>query len=263
MINRIWQGHFGEALVRTPNNWGRTGEKPSHPELLDFLASRFVESGWSIKAMHRLIMLSSAYQMSTHAGKAALAADPANRLVSRFERLRMSVEQIRDSFLALSGNLDPTIGGSLMPVGTMKTKRPSLNPDDLKRRTLYVPVRRGSIPTLLATFDYGDATTPGEGRPRTNVAPQALFMLNSRFVMEQAAGLAQRLLGDAGLSDAQRVERAYLMTLTRRPDAAEVDSALTYLANLEKQLARPDARLTAWQSLCHVLMSTNEFLYLN
>ncbi|HTM49982.1 MAG TPA: PSD1 and planctomycete cytochrome C domain-containing protein [Bryobacteraceae bacterium] len=263
MMNRIWQGHFGEALVRTPNNWGRTGEKPSHPELLDFLASRFVQSGWSIKTMHRLIMLSSAYQMSTHAGEAALAADPANRLISRFERLRMSVEQIRDSFLALSGNLDPTIGGSLIPAGTMKTKRPSLNPDDLKRRTLYVPVRRGSIPTLLATFDYGDATTPGEGRPRTNVAPQALFMLNSRFVLEQAAGLAKRLLEDAGLSDTQRVERAYLMTLTRRPEAAEIDSALTYLAHLEKQLGKPDAHATAWQSLCHVLMSTNEFLYLN
>jgi cytochrome c553 len=261
MVNRIWQGHFGEALVRTPNNWGRTGEKPTHPELLDFLAKRFVESGWSIKAMHRMILLSSAYQMSTHPSKGAIEADPANRLWSRFNRLRMSVEQIRDSFLALGGALDSTIGGSLSP--GMKGKRQNVNPDDLTRRTLYIPVRRGSIPTVLATFDYGDATTPSDGRPRTNVAPQALFMMNSRFVVERARGLAKRLLEDTALTEAQRVERAYLMVLTRKPDSAEVDSALTYVGNLEKQLGKPDAHETAWQSFGHVLMSTNEFLYLN
>jgi hypothetical protein len=264
MVNRIWQGHFGEALVRTPNNWGSTGEKPSHPELLDFLAKRFVEGGWSIKSMHRMIMLSSAYQMSSHAAKSAVDADPANRLWSRFNRVRMSVEQIRDSFLVLGGTLDSTLGGPLQPAGgTIKGKRQRLDPDDLTRRTLYIPVRRGSIPTVLSTFDYGDATTPGDGRPRTNVAPQALFMMNSRFVVERARGLAKRLLEDAVLTDAQRVDRAYLMVLTRKPDAGEVDSALTYIGDLEKQLGRPDAHLTAWQSLCHVLMSTNEFLYLN
>jgi hypothetical protein len=124
-------------------------------------------------------------------------------------------------------------------------------------------VRRGSIPTVLATFDYGDATTPGEGRPRTNVAPQALFMMNSRFVVERAGGFAKRLLEDAALSEKQRIERAYLMALTRRPDSAEVDSALTYIADLEKKLPQPDAHPVAWRSFCHVLMSTNEFLYLN
>ena len=114
MVNRIWQGHFGEALMRTPNNWGKTGETPTHPELLDFLAKRFVESGWSIKAMHRLILLSSAYQMDSRAAKEVREADPANRLYARFNRVRMSVEQIRDSFLAIGGNLDRTIGGSLL-----------------------------------------------------------------------------------------------------------------------------------------------------
>jgi hypothetical protein len=174
------------------------------------------------------------------------------------------VEQIRDSFLALSGTLDETIGGSLMPSTPMvKGQRRRLDPDDLPRRTLYIPVRRGSIPTVLATFDYGDATTAGDGRPRTNVAPQALFMMNSRFVIERARAFAKRLLDDASLSDVQRVERAYLMTLTRRPDSGEVDSMLSYAGDLEKKLDKPDGRLTAWQSLCHVLMSTNEFLYLN
>ena len=137
------------------------------------------------------------------------------------------------------------------------------DPDDSPRRTLYMPVRRGSIPTILATFDYGDATTSGDGRPRTNVAPQALFMMSSRFVVERAAGFAKRLLDDQSLSDAQRIERAYLMALTRRPDPAEIDSALTYIGDLEKKLGGADAHTVAWQSFCHVLMSTNEFLYLN
>src|SRR5439155_26160459 len=130
--------------MRTPNNWGKMGERPTHPELLDFLARRFVKSGWSIKAMHRMILLSSVYQMSSHAAKDVRDADPANRLWSRFNRVRMSVEQIRDSFLALSGSLDSTIGGSLMPTGeATKGKRKRLDPDELNRRTLYIPVRRG------------------------------------------------------------------------------------------------------------------------
>jgi hypothetical protein len=270
MVNRIWQGHFGEGLVRTPNNWGKMGETPTDPELLDYLAKRFVESGWSIKSLHRLILLSNAYQQDSRAAKQVRDADPANRLWSRFNRVRMSVEEIRDSFLALGGNLDLTVGGSLLPPAEpMKGKappvkgRPRTDPDQTPRRTLYIPVRRGSIPTVLATFDYGDATTPGEGRPRTNVAPQALFMMNSRFVVERAGGFAKGLLDNASLSDAQRVERAYLMALTRRPDPAEVDSALTYIADLERKLASPDAHAGAWRSFCHILMSTNEFLYLN
>ena len=266
MVNRIWQGHFGEGLVRTPNNWGKMGEKPTHPELLDYLARRFVESGWSVKAMHRLILLSSVYRQDSRAGKPAREADPANRLWSRFNRLRMPVEEIRDSILALSGSLDLTQGGSLLPPSGPPVKgkpRPRVDPDELARRTLYIPVRRGSIPTVLATFDFGDATTSGEGRPRTNVAPQALFMMNSRFVIERAGGFARRLLDDASLTDAQRVERAYRMALTRPPEAAEVDSALTYIAQLEKKLNSPDARALAWRSFCHVLISTNEFLYLN
>jgi hypothetical protein len=141
--------------------------------------------------------------------------------------------------------------------------RPPLDLDELKRRTLYIPVRRGSIPVLLTTFDYGDATTAGDGRSRTNVAPQTLFMINSRFVVERSKEFAKRLLDDAALSDKERIERAYLMALTRRPEADEIDSALTYIGNLEKQLGKSDAHLIAWQSLCHVLMATNEFLYLN
>ena len=262
-VNRLWQWHFGEGLVRTPNNWGLMGDKPTHPELLDYLAQRFVDGGWSIKAMHRAIMLSSVYQMSSQSAQPVRDADPANLLWSRFNRTRMTVEQMRDGILALSGNLDLTLGGSLTPHGPAVRGRPPLDLDELKRRTLYIPVRRGSIPVLLTTFDYGDATTAGDGRSRTNVAPQTLFMINSRFVVERSKEFAKRLLDDAALSDKERIERAYLMALTRRPEADEIDSALTYIGNLEKQLGKPDAHLIAWQSLCHVLMATNEFLYLN
>ena len=266
MVNRIWQGHFGEALMRTPNNWGKMGETPTHPELLDFLAKRFVENGRSIKSMHRMILLASPAQLESHASKEVRDADPANRLWSRFNRVRMSVEQVRDSFLALGGDLDATMGGSLLaPSGPRVKGKPQkrLDPDEMTRRTLYIPVRRGSIPTVLATFDYGDATTSSEGRPRTNVAPQALFMMNSRFVVEQARAFSKRLLDDASLTDAQRIERAYLMALTRKPESGEVDSALTYIGEIEKKIGGADAHAAAWQSFCHVLMSTNEFLYLN
>jgi hypothetical protein len=261
MVNRIWQWHFGEALLRTPNNWGKMAETPTHPELLDWLARRFVEGGWSIKALHRTILLSSVYQMDSHVARQVREADPANRLWSRFDRVRMSAEEIRDSLLVLGGNLDTTMGGSLLGSGTRGRQR--VDPDDVNRRTLYLPVRRDSIPTMLATFDFGDATTASDGRARTNVAPQALFMLNSRFVMEQAGRFAGRLLDDATLPDKERIEHAYLMALARRPEPDETDSALTYLDTLEKRLNQPDGRQTAWRSFCHVLLSTNEFLYLN
>ncbi len=257
MVNRIWQWHFGEALMRTPNNWGKMGEKPTHPELLDYLAKQFVAGGWSIKAMHRQIMLSSTYQMSSKASK----EDPPNRLWTRFNRTRMSVEEIRDSLLAIDGSLDPTMGGNTAAPG--KSKKSKTDPDAMKRRTLYIPVNRGSIPNLLATFDFGDATTSNEGRPRTNVAPQALFMMNSSFVIARSQGFSKKLLDDDKRTDAERIEQAYLIALTRRPDPAEVDNALTYLANMEKKVATPEAHRIAWESFCHVLLSSNEFLYLN
>ncbi len=258
MVNRIWQLHFGEALVRTPNNWGTTGEKPTHPELLDYLAKQFVARGWSVKEMHRIIMLSNTYQQSSGGSR---EQDPSNRLWARANRVRMSVEEVRDSYLMLDGSLDATFGGSLMAEVKGKKGRP--DPDENLRRTIYTPVRRGSVPKLLAAFDFGDATSPSEGRPRSNVAPQALYVMNSKFVVERAMGFAKLLLGDAALNDRARVEKAYLSAFGRKPDAGEVDSGLSYIDTLEKRLGGQDAHVTAWQSFCHVLMSANEFLYVN
>lgn len=260
IVNRVWQWHFGEGLMRTPNNWGTTGERPTHPELLDYLASRFVQDGWSMKSLHRLIVLSNTYQMSSRIPPEVREADPGNRLWSRFNRLRMSVEQIRDSLLALDGSLDSKTGGTLLPAD--KGKRPKIEFDDLKRRTIYLPVRRGSIPTLLATFDFGDATTSNDGRPRTNVAPQALFLMNSRFVIERSRGLVAKVLDASPASDPERVSRAYRAVLTRSPEPAEIDSALTYIGGLQHRLGGSDARERAWASFCHILISTNEFLYI-
>ncbi len=258
-VNRVWQWHFGEALVRTPSNWGKTGEKPTHPELLDHLAHRFIESGWRLRDLHRWILLSNTYRMSTDTSRGAREADPGNRLLSRFPRSRLSIEQIRDSFLALDGSLDTALGGQLL--NNSGGKRQRVDADEVKRRTIYLPVRRGSIPPLLATFDFGDATTPGESRARTNVAPQALFIRNSKFVVERARGFAERLLADAALGDSKRVERAYLMSLTRVPESSEIDEALSYIAAMEQRIGGKDAKLTAWRSFCHILMSSNEFLY--
>ncbi len=261
MVNRIWQGHFGDGLVRSPNNWGRTGEKPTHPELLDWLASRFVEHGWSVKKLHRLIMLSEAYQRSAVAGKHLSAADPDNKLLGRYPRQRMSIEQLRDSLLALDGSLDETMGGSLLD--EVKGKRQKADPEEIRRRTVYVPVRRGSIPNLLGIFDFGDATTASAGRNRTNVAPQALFLLNSKFVQERSMGLAKRILEAAELDDAGRVEEMYLRILARRPAPIETGDALSYAGRLVTRLGGGNAREKAWQSLCHVLLASNEFLFLD
>jgi hypothetical protein len=252
MANRIWQGHFGDGLMRSPNNWGRTGDTPTYPDLLDYLATRLIDHQWSIKAMHREIMLSDAYQRSARGPR---EADPANRYLARFPRQRMSIEQIRDSLLALDNSLDLSMGGNLLVEA--KGKRQKADPEEITRRTVYLPVRRGSIPNLLNIFDFGDATTTSEGRTRTNVAPQALFLLNSKFVQDRAQRLAEQLLGETALNDKQRLERAYLSILTRRPDSVETDEALTYIRSLGQKLDEQKA----WQSYLHILLTTSEFLY--
>ena len=266
MVNRIWQWHFGEGLVRTPNNFGKLGEKPTHPELLDYLAKRFIDGGWSVKSMHRLIMLSSAYQMGSEAAADSLREDLENKLLTRFKRRRLNVEAIRDSLLAMDGSLDLEMGGTLQfGIGTDRENsndRLSLNPEKVDRRLVYLPLRRANLPTLLNLFDFGDATTTLGKRSGTNVAPQALFMMNSDFVATRARNLAQTLLDDSGPGHAQRLERAYLITLNRRPESYEVESGLAYLDRLGSEPSDSMEDLDAWQSLCRVLMASNEFIYL-
>ncbi|MCB1019874.1 MAG: PSD1 domain-containing protein [Bryobacterales bacterium] len=266
MANRLWQWHFGEGLVRTPNNFGKLGEKPTHPELLDYLAARFVESGWSIKQMHRLLMLSSAYRMSADATPEQREKDQENRYWSRFEPRRLEVEEMRDSLLTLDGSLDLTVGGALMEgQGTDKEfsdARKSLHPDSTKRRTVYLPVRRSNLPTLFSLFDFGDAAISNAQRTQTNVAPQALYMMNSVFVEERAGALASELLKDEALDDAGRVREAYRIVLNRPATADRVDQALSYIAGFPTDGA-DDGRSLAWTSFCRTLIASNQFLYVN
>lgn len=268
MANRIWQWHFGEALVRTPSNFGLMGERPTHPELLDYLAGRFVESGWSIKAMHRLIMSSSAYQMSSQVSRKSAATDPSNRFWSHFSSRRLDVEELREALLALDGSLDLTMGGTLQSgSGYEKENDPvlrvSLDPDTSRRRTVYLPLRRSNLPALLTLFDFPDATSTSEGRMSTNVAPQALYMMNGKFVAERSQSFAKFLLSDVNSTDAQRLQRAYVLTLTRKPTAHEIEAALAYISVAEHKDAGADARQKAWQSFCRILMASNEFIYVD
>jgi len=267
MVNRIWQWHFGEGLVRTPDNFGKMGERPTHPELLDYLAAQFVKNGWSIKAMHRMIMLSNAYGMSSVNQNIAEEADPDDRLLTRFNRRRLSVEEMRDGLLAIDGTLDLTMGGTLQTGrgtdGENNQARLSLNPEKLKRRTVYLPLRRANLPTLLNLFDFGDATTASGKRQLTNVATQALFWLNSEFLNERAQNVALSLLDQKEANDAARIETAYARILNRRPDKDEIDQAQSYIAGFRQKFAGEKADQKAWQSLCRVLMSSNDFVYVD
>ncbi len=258
MVNRIWQWHFGEGLVRTPNNFGTTGEPPTHPELLDTLAVRFVRTGWSIKSMHRLIMLSNTYRMSSRRTPQALEKDPDNRLLSRFDRRRLSVEEMRDSFLAVSGALDLTMGGKMET--TLKGDAyPDLEPGRIRRRSVYFPLIRNKLPSVLRLFDFVDPTASTARRTETNIAPQALFMMNSDFIHHQSRTLAEFLLA-SNSDDMARMEQAYGITLGRKPGPDEAETMLAYVRDYPGS-GDSDHETSAWQSLCRLIMGSNEFHY--
>ena len=263
MMNRIWQGHFGDGIVRTPDNFGRLGERPSNPELLDYLAAAFMENGWSIKKMNRMIMLSSTYRMSAAFDEEKKSKDPENRLLSHFPRQRLSIEEIRDAYLAMGGDLDLTMGGTLDPgVGTdgeTSSSRISMNPESTNRRSIYLPLRRSNLPTLYTLFDFGDATSPEGKRSPTTVATQALFVMNSPMVIREAKALTDTVLKQEK-QDRRRIEELYIRILDRRPDAGEIDNGLTYVQSLHRKW-NDISEEKAWTSLCHALMASNEFIY--
>ncbi len=266
MVNRIWQKHFGEGIVRTPNNFGKLGAPPTHAELLDWLATRFVEDGWSVKSMHRRLMLTNAYQMSSAKGAAAAEADPSNLWLSHFNRRRLDIEELRDGLLALDGSINAEMGGTLQSgFGTDRENsnaRLSIDPTTSARRMVYLPLRRANLPTLLNLFDFGDAVTSLGKRPVTNVAPQALFMMNSEFVAERADNLARQLLSTQDLADSDRLRRAYLRVLTRHPDSSELDRAMSYISGFADRFADATPQ-DAWRSYCRILLASNDFIYVD
>jgi cytochrome c553 len=271
MVNRIWQGHFGEGLVRSPDNFGSLGERPDNQPLLDWLARRFVESGWSIKAMHRLIMLSNSYQMSTAYNESAAVVDPENRLLWRMNRRRLEVEEIRDAILAASGQVDWSMGGTLLTNAnhTYVTSTASTNNVNYQneRRSVYLPVVRSAIYEVFSAFDFADPSTMSGKRPSTTVAPQALFMMNSPLVERQTRAMAAALLAQPNLDDAGRVGAMYERIYSRRPSDAEITRAMDFMGRYQAELSvkaldAAEARLRAWQALCRVVFSANEFIYL-
>jgi mono/diheme cytochrome c family protein len=216
IVNRVWQHHFGKGIVRTPSNFGRMGERPTHPELLDYLAADFVANGWSLKKLHRNILLSSTYAQATGPNP---DADADNRLLSHFDlKHRLDMETLRDSVLTVSGKLDSAVGGAAKSIA-----------NDNFRRSLYLTVSRTRLDPAMALFDFPDANASADERTITAGPLQGLYWLNSEFVADQAKALAERLVNEAGVDTQQRIRRAYQLLYARLPDSGEVKLGVEYL----------------------------------
>jgi hypothetical protein len=245
MANRIWLHHFGQGIVRTPGDFGSRGEPPTHPELLDWLATEVVRSGWSLKHLHRLIVLSSTYRQSSREHPEALRVDPDNTLLSRFPRRRLDFEATRDALLAVSGtSLESTIGGPSV--------QGILTPGS-RKRTLYGWVDRLHVPGLYRTFDFPSPDASSAQRDRTTVAPQALFFLNHPFVLHSARALLAR--PEVRGADAEgRVDRLYQLCFGRPPSAAEVALALGFVRA---------GQAGDWERYAQALLLTNELVFVD
>ncbi len=269
IVNRVWQWHFGEGIVRSPDNFGRLGERPTHPLLLDWLAKRCVEQGWSLKQMHRLILLSSTYQMSTTYNEAAAEQDPENRLWWRMNRQRLEVEEIRDALLAVGGALDDKMGGTYLATGNRQyvTSTANINPVIYQhnRRSIYLPVIRSALYELFQAFDFADPSVMNGRRDQTTVAPQALFMMNSALVLEQSQRLATELLGQPELDTAGRIRALYLKVYGRPPTPVEIQRDTAYLERFRQaageKIPAAEIESRAWRSLSRAVLAANEFLY--
>ena len=263
-VNRVWQHLFGAGLVRTVDNFGTTGERPSHPELLDQLALQFQQDGWSVKQLIRSLVLSRAYQMSSTADPAAAAHDPDNRLLWRMNRRRLDAEAIRDALLAASGELDLTPGGPTI----RPDKGESLTADGEynyvftdTRRSVYTPIFRNRLHELFEVFDFADPNATVGARNVSTVAPQALFLLNSSFVMERARRASEAILARTDLDHDGRIELAFRQTLGRSPKPAEAEIARQAVGGSDDLPAAE--RQAAWERLYQALFASLDFRYLH
>jgi hypothetical protein len=248
IANRVWAWHFGRGLVNTPSNFGKLGDAPSHPELLDWLAVNFMKNGWSLKWLHRQIMTASVYQLESKPDPDNDKIDAANVYLWRGTRKRLEIEDWRDSLLAVSGNLDPKFGGPTF----------DLRDAGAKRRTVYAKVSRHELDGLLRLFDFPDANVTADKRTVTTVPQQQLFALNSGFMISQAQAFAKRVEA-LGTTDEERIAAAYRIAFGRKPEKAESDLALRFL----KLPTKPDDKLTRWQQYTQVLLASNEMMYVD
>ena len=266
-VNRVWRWRFGKGIVASVDNFGSLGDLPSHPELLDWLATTFVsEDGWSLKKLHKRLMLTNTYQMSGQYDARSANLDPDDRLLWRFPRQRLEAEAIRDSILFVAGTLDRTIGGTTMNLKPRSYVTSTANADPIKydslRRAVYLPVIRSALYDVYTAFDFGDPTVMNGDRSSTTVAPQALFMLNSPVVLGATRAQAEGLLKKSLQSDAQRIQSLYRTCYGRLPTTEEVSLAKSFLNRFEvAYLKAKNPRLSAWQSLCKSVIGANEFIY--
>ncbi len=258
-VNRIWHHLFGSGIVRTVDNFGSMGEKPSHPELLDFLAARFVENGWSFKKTIRELMLSDLYQSSSIASEAAAEIDPENRLFSHQNRRRLQAEAIRDSMLAISGELEPMEGGRTMPEKLRIEYDYKFDNDNF--RSVYLPVFRNNLNDLFEVFDFANPNLAAGKRAVSTIPSQALFMMNSGFVEQRSLSASAQLMTDLpAVDDEKRIAELYRRTLTREPSADELALAYSFLRQFEDG---EDNGERGWAALQQAVFSSIDFRYLN
>lgn len=252
IVNRVWRSHFGYGLVRTPSNFGHLGELPTHPELLDTLAVKFMESGWSLKALHREILMSATYQQSSGFRAEAAEIDPENRLLWRMNRRRLEVEPWRDAMLAVTGELDRTIGGPSSDLGGAGNRR----------RTIYGFVSRHQLNDLLRLFDFPDPNITSDKRSITTVPLQQLFVLNSEFMIQRAKALATRVNRDSAANDETRIKILFEALYSREPTSDELDLGTTFLKTATPASSGGNA-ISAWEQYALALLGTNEFSFLD
>ncbi len=268
IVNRVWQYHFGEGLVRTPSDFGIIGESPTHPELLDWLAHWFVhDANWSLKKLHRLILSSNTYRMSKADHPVYGAKDPRNVTMWRFPYRRLEVEAIRDSMLAVSGQLSRQMGGPgvyleippevLAGNSDPNAVWPKFDEGASSRRTVYAFVKRALVVPFLEVLDVCDTTRSTELRNRTTIAPQALTLFNGDFANRQAQHFASRLVRESGDDPLQQIDQAYRLTLCRSPTPIELATMQQFLAT------EVETGHAALEQLCRVILNLNEFLYPN
>jgi hypothetical protein len=251
-VNRLWQHHFGEGLVGTPNDFGIQGEPPTHPELLEYLAAEFVRSGWKLKSLHRAILLSDTWQLSHHASPENLAKDPTNRWLWHFKPRRLEAESIRDALLAVGGTLDHTMYG------------PSVL-DNTPRRSVYLRVKRSELLPIMTVFDAPEPTQSIGERSVTTVPTQALTLLNAPIVRQQAEKLAQLVRADPTRPTEDAIRDAWQRALARQPTPDELSRMLSFIHQQSSALGSqsPTNDQQAFEEFCHVLLCLNEFVYID
>jgi hypothetical protein len=263
-VNRIWHHHFGRGIVGTPGDFGLMGERPSHPQLLDWLAATFMENGWSQKKLHKQIVLSRTYMQSAAFNEAAAKIDPENKLMWRFNRRRLEGEVIRDAALSAAGLLNTKMGGpGVFPPRPLEKSsyniwKPDEDPLEANRRSVYVFVRRNARYPMFEAFDMPDTHESCSRRQQTVSVTQSLSLLNDDLVLNWAKAMGARARNDGGMSEDAQIERAFRIAFGRQPTDREMASSRGFFER-QSAIASPDAALV---DLCHVLLNSNEFLYL-